>query len=187
VEPCYRVENSLRIEEALLRNELDLGFVGSHVPRREIHRELMVEDRIVFFTSPKNPLASHRRIAPATLFREVCVLREEGSATRRLMEEALASKGIAIQRSLSLGCPEAVKAVVAGGLGFSFLSIHGLRGDFATGRLKRLSVRGLRLRRSIECIRHVEKHVTPLMSAFLEAARGAMRQSAKSALFEGTQ
>ena len=70
---------------------------------------------------------------------------------------------------MTLGCPEAVKAVVAGGLGFSFLSTHGLREDFRRGRLRRIAVTDVQLRRTIECIWHVEKHVSPVMAAFREA------------------
>ncbi len=173
VELTYRVENSLGIEEAILNNELDLGFVGSHVPQEEIHREPVVEDRIVFFVSPKHSLAARRRIPPSTLVQDICILREQGSATRKLVEAHLAAEGVSIGRSITLGCPEAIKAVVAGGLGFSFLSIHALLGDFRTGRLKRLPVSSFRLRRTIECIWHVGKHVSPVMTAFREAVGSA--------------
>jgi len=173
VELAYRVGNSMDIEEAILKNELDLGFVGSHVPRDEIHREPVVEDQIVFFASPKHPLAARRRIPLASLFRDICILREQGSATRKLVEAQLAADGVSIGRSITLGCPEAIKAVVAGSLGFSFLSIHGLQGDFRTGHLKRLAMTGIDLRRTIECIRHVEKHVSPVMAAFREAVGSA--------------
>jgi len=174
VELSYRVENSLRIEEAILKNELDFGFVGSHIPREEVHREPVVEDQIVFFASPRHPLAGRRRISLTALFRDICILREQGSATRKRVEAQLAAEGVSIGRSITLGCPEAIKAVVAGGLGFSFLSVHGLQGDFRRGRLKRLPVAGIDLRRTIECIRHVEKRVSPVMVAFRAAVGSAL-------------
>jgi DNA-binding transcriptional LysR family regulator len=173
VELTYRVGNSQDIEEAILKNELDLGFVGSHVPQEEIHREPVVEDLIVFFSSPNHPLAARRRIPLSTLVQDICILREQGSATRKLVEAHLAAEGISIGRSITLGCPEAIKAVVAGGLGFSFLSIHGLHGDFRTGRLKKLAVARTDLRRTIECIWHAEKHISPVMTAFREAVGSA--------------
>ena len=85
------------------------------------------------------------------------------------MEAQLAAEGVSIGRSITLGCPEAIKAVVAGGLGFSFLSVHGLQGDFRRGCLKRLAVAGIDLRRTIECIRHVDKRVSRVMVAFRKA------------------
>lgn len=171
VELSYTVENSLRIEERILKNELDMGFVGAHLSSQELHLEPVIEDEIVFFASPSHPLAGRRRIQLKSLAKETWVVRERGSATRELLESRLVSSGAKIGRAITLESPEAVKAVVAGGFGFSFLSIHGLRDDIKRGRLKKLSVSGFRLKRPIYYVRHLEKHTSPVIEAFLSLAQ----------------
>ncbi len=166
VELSYIIDNSLRIEEAILRNELDLGFVGAHLAHDDLQMDPVVEDEIVFFASPKHPLARRGRVPLQALAEELWVVREKGSATRQLVEARLSASGVSIGRAITLGCPEAVKAVVAAGLGFSFLSIHGLREDLKGGKLKKLAVTGFKLTRPIFCVRHVGKHTSPAMAAF---------------------
>ena len=75
VELDYRVTDSRSIEEAILGNEIDLGFVGARSRRAEILGEPVAEDRIEFFASPAHPLARRSRVSLASLFDHVCVLR----------------------------------------------------------------------------------------------------------------
>ncbi len=178
VEIEYAVENSLRIEERILRNELDLGFVGAHLTHEDLRLEPVVEDEIACFASPSHPLARRARIAPKDLEDGLWVVREKGSATRRLVEGWLSERGVRIGRTIELGCPEAVKALVAAGVGMSAISIHGLADD-PRRRFVRLPVARMLLRRPIYLVRHEDKHVSPVMDAFLNAARPALAASAR--------
>jgi DNA-binding transcriptional LysR family regulator len=63
----YAVENSLRIEQMIVRNELDLGFVGAHLAHDDLDLERLVDDEIVCFAGSSHPLAGRRRIAPRSL------------------------------------------------------------------------------------------------------------------------
>ncbi len=173
IEISYTIESSLSIEEAILRNHLDVAFVGAHLSSRELRMDSMVEDEIVFFSSPDHRIARKNRLELKSLEEETWVIREKGSATRALVEGRLASAGVKIGKAITLGCPEAVKAVVAGGLGFSFLSVHGLKDDFQRGRLKKLKIAGFLLKRPLFCVRHLEKHTSPVMEAFIQTVQSA--------------
>lgn len=173
VELDYAVENSQRIEHRIVRNELDLGFVGARVSDDDIHAEAVVEDEIVCFAGPSHPLAGRRRVAPRSLEAETCIIREKGSATRRLFEAWLAGTGARFGRTIELPGPEAAKVLVAAGIGFSFMSVHGLRDDLARGRFKAIPVVGLTLARPIYLVRHRAKLVSPVMDAFLKIVRAA--------------
>lgn len=172
VELSYMVENSLRIEQGILRNELDLGFVGAPLGSADIHQEHILDDEIVGFAAPDHPLAG-RTIQPAELAGAVRVTRELGSATRRLFEEWLAAEGVDAGRAIALRCPEAVKVLVAAGIGFSFMSACGLEAEIRGGRLARLDVHGLDLRRPLCLVRHRDKHESPVMAGFLRLVRDA--------------
>lgn len=168
VEFHYTVENSTRIEQMIIRNELDLGFVGARLKNDDLLMEPVGYDEIVCFASPTHRLAGRKRIDARSLEGEIWVLREKGSATRRLFETWLAEGGGRIGKTIELKSPETVKALVTAGIGFSFMSASGLRDDCRAGRLKELPVSRLRLGRKIYMVRHRDKHTSPVMKAFLE-------------------
>jgi DNA-binding transcriptional LysR family regulator len=170
---AYTVDNTLRIEDALLRNELDIGFVGGHLATGELKTEPLIRDEVVVYASRTHPLARARRVTPERLVEHTFIVRERGSATRHLFESWLAKRGLELGRTIELHCPEAIKTLVASGIGAAITSCHGLA---QTGkRFKQLSVPGLEIERTILVARHREKRLTPLHEEFLSAVRRGTR------------
>ncbi|MCI0585863.1 MAG: LysR substrate-binding domain-containing protein [Planctomycetes bacterium] len=58
------------------------------------------------------------------------------------------------------------EGAVAAGIGYFYMSIHGLAGGIARGQLVRLPVTGPRLRRNLFLVRHRDKRLSPAASAF---------------------
>ena len=171
VELPYPVETSQSIEQKILHNELDLGFVGAPPRSREILAEPFAEDEIICLASPSHALAARKRIDVKSLERETWILRHRGSATRELFESWLAKQGGAVGRTIELGCPEAVRSLVVAGVGFTYMSRLAVGTELRRRQLKQLPVKGLRLRRTIFVIRHVDKHVSPVLEAFLSIVK----------------
>lgn len=171
VELDYIVEGSRGIEQKVLRNEVDLGFIGGSPCSDDLLAEAVAEDEIVCFASPAHPLASRRRINARSLADETWIVRRPGSATRDLFESWLASAGGRIGRTIELGCPEAVRSLVAAGIGIGYMSNLALEAELRQKHLKRLAVSGLKLKRTIHLIRHADKHVSPAMAALMEMIR----------------
>jgi DNA-binding transcriptional LysR family regulator len=171
----YTVENSLRIERMLVRNEIDLGFVGARLSSEELVLKPLLEDEIVCFTSPSHRLATARRFDPSSLEEEMWILREKGSATRRLFEDRLSSRKCAIRKSIELACPETCKALVRAGIGLSFMSVHGLQSEIRVKRLVKIAVDEMSLKRPIFLARHSDKRDSPVMERFLSIVEGALR------------
>lgn len=163
----YKVENSQGVEQSVLRNDVDLGFIGAPPASQDIIAEALAEDEIICFASPSHELAKQKRINVKTLVSHTWILRKPGSATRDLFESWLIENGGKIGRTIELGCPEAVRSVVAGGVGFSYMSDLAVASELRRKKLKRLAVNGLRLKRVIYGIRHKDKTVSPTMRAFL--------------------
>src|SRR4030066_68722 len=160
-------ERSPRVESMLVRNELDLGFVGANLSSRELELKPLVEDEIVCFTSPSHRLAKVRRIAPSSLEEEMWIIREKGSATRLLFEDWLLSRKGAIRQSIDLTCPETCKALVRAGIGISFMSVHGLRAEIRAKNLVKILVTEMSLKRPIYLPNHSDKRNSPVMESFL--------------------
>ncbi len=163
----FTVENSLAIERRLMRNELDLGFVGAPAENDALMFEPIAKDEIVCFCGAIHPQGARRRWMPRALADATWIVREHGSATRRLFEQRLAAAGVAMRKLIELNSPEGIKALVRAGVGISFMSVRGIEPELRRGELKRIETRGLRLTRSLHLVRHPDKHVSPAIRAFL--------------------
>ncbi len=163
-----RIGNTREIEERVRATEVDLALVGGHLADfKETCVEASLVDRLVLVVPPRHPWARGRAITPERLAAECLLLREEGSATRRVTEAALERAGVRMRTCLELGHTEAIKQGVQAGLGVAFVSEYAARGELASGRLRAVGVRGLAIRRHFHVIRHDARALSPPARAFL--------------------
>jgi LysR family transcriptional regulator, low CO2-responsive transcriptional regulator len=167
VELQYTVHNSRTIERQLVRNELDLGFMGRSPSLAELEATPLIDDEIAVFCGPEHPLAKERSVGPDALGDMLWVTRERGSATRQTFEAWLERVGGTMERTIELSSTEAIKAMVGSGVGISFMSRLGLARELRHGTLRQVAVAGLDLVRPIYRVQHGRKHLSPVMSAFL--------------------
>lgn len=167
IELVLRTGNSRFIEERLRAGEVDLGVIGGHVLETgETCLAAGLDDELVVVVPPEHAWARQREVPPAWFAREPLLLREEGSATRRLTERALEGAGVAFQRGMELDHTEAIKRAVAAGLGVAFISQHAVREEVDTGHLRALRLRGVRLRRHFHVVHGPARILTPAARAF---------------------
>jgi DNA-binding transcriptional LysR family regulator len=164
----FTVQNSEAIGQMLVENELDIGFVGGPLSNPSLAIEPLAKDEVVCFASPTNPLTKKSRITQKSLSNETWIMRERGSATRELLETWLDSNGGNLLKTIEIHSSEEAKLLVDAGVGISCMSILGLGQDLREGRFNRLNVRGLSLKRTIHLVRHVDKHTSNPMQAFLK-------------------
>lgn len=171
VEFQYTVEGSGQIEHKILRNDLDVGFVGAPPKDREILAEEIADDRIVCFASSTHALATRSRISVKSLVNETWILREKESATRQLFSTWYEAAGGSFGHTIELRSLEGVRELVASGVGISCGSIRAIDADIKARRIATLRLSGLNLSRAILMIRHVDKPLTPLLAAFIDRVR----------------
>ncbi len=165
------VENSAHIEERLLTNEFDLGFIGTAGTSRDIVSEPFLEDELFFCCAPGHPLARARSIAPERFLKERMVIREPGSATRATMEAHLNRRGISLPHFMELGSVEAIKQVVMSGHGIGYFSALTVGNEISAGWLVRLRVNGLTAGRKFFIVRHRLKKETAILATFIAFAK----------------
>jgi DNA-binding transcriptional LysR family regulator len=167
-----RIANSRVIEEQVRANELDLGVVGGHGLRSgEECLAAGMLDELVLIAPPGHAWARRVRLDPPALVRERLLMREEGSATRQVTERALEHADVKIGRVLVLDHTEAIKQAVMAGLGVAFMSIYAVRGELETGRLVRVRLRGLDIRRHFHVIHNEARTLTVRAQAFIAAVQ----------------
>jgi DNA-binding transcriptional LysR family regulator len=181
IELKLQIANSQIIEDQVKERELDLGIVGGHAvgPGEECLAAGLL-DELVVVVPPGHAWAKRRDIAPAQLAGQPLLMREEGSATRRVTERALQRAGIKLQVAMELDHTEAIKQGVMAGLGAALVSTYAVRGEVATRRLHLLRLRGLRIQRHFHVIHHEARSVSASARAFMELLERAARRAKRS-------
>jgi DNA-binding transcriptional LysR family regulator len=166
------IANSRVIEERIRVNELDLAVVGGHglTPGEEC-LAAGVLDELVLIVPPYHPWAARRRLNPSCLDQERLLTREEGSATRAVTEQALQHARVKIGRTMELGHTEAIKRAVMAGLGVAFVSVYSVCGELETGRLHRVRLNGLDVRRHFHVIHNEARALSARARAFVAAVQ----------------
>ncbi|GAB3290261.1 LysR family transcriptional regulator [Hymenobacter humi] len=148
--------NSEHIAEALLRGELDLGFVEGRSKSRDLHYELLLTDELVAVrgATPGGPPPEPVPLADA-LARPL-VLRERGSGTLEVLEFALRTLKVRLS-SLSVAFyfdnTEAIKAYLeAAPEALGFVSLRALGRELSAGLLEIVPIAGLHLPRQFEAV-----------------------------------
>jgi DNA-binding transcriptional LysR family regulator len=118
--------------------------------------------------APAGHWAAARKIELGALESERFILREAGSGSRRTIDEHLAQLGIRLEVKLTVSSNEAIRDLVASGMGLAVLSRHALPADPATEGLCILDVQGFPLRRPWR-VAHLRSKILSLPArAFLD-------------------
>ena len=169
IEVTLQLGNSAQVAALVRAGELDLGVVGDGgTSPAEASLATRVEDELVLVVGPMHAWARRHDIGPAELAGQPLLLREAGSATRQVTERALASAGVSYRPGMVLPHTEAIKQGVLAGLGVAFVSVYAIRGEQATGQLRPLRVRGLRIVRHFHLIHHERRRLSAAARAFVE-------------------
>ncbi|UOQ99035.1 LysR substrate-binding domain-containing protein [Hymenobacter sp. 5317J-9] len=148
--------NSERIAEALLRNELDLGFVEGRTKSRDLHYELLLPDELVAVRRATAAGPPAKPVPLAEALAHPLVLRERGSGTLEVLEFALRELKIklsSLQVAFYFDNTEAIKAYLeAAPEALGFVSRRALTRELAAGLLEIVPIEGLQLARQFEAL-----------------------------------
>ena len=170
--PGIRVElvisNTRSIIQRILNHEIDLGMVGDRGEGHTDELEMVdyVDDEIVLVASPNHPLAGLSSVQPAQVVEHGLIVREEGSATRRIAERLFRSLGAEPRVELELGSNQAVKQAAGAGGGIGVISRLGIVAELKAGMLTVLDVEGWVCRRPLTLIHPKHRYLSPAQRAF---------------------
>jgi DNA-binding transcriptional LysR family regulator len=153
-----------RAVEALRAHRAELGVVGGFVAAPEIEVEPLIEDEIVVIGPGR---LAGRRLSRAELGSMTWISREEGSATRALVDATCANLGIVPSRRLILPSWEAIKLAVKRGDGIAGCSRFAIVEEVRTGSLGVIRVARWNARKTISIICVRDAALTPSAQAFL--------------------
>ena len=171
--PRLFVGNSEEVQARVAERNLDLGFIegDSHLP--SLASEILCEDELQVVCAPGHPLAKLKAVAPRALAEHGYVGREQGSGTREVIDHYLGKAGLrldSLQVVMEASSPEALKGLVATGIGFSIMSRVTITKEVRLGELVPVPL-APRLIRNLSAV-HAKERIHPRsVNAFLAFAR----------------
>ena len=186
VVPRLVVANSVAVQERVAERTLDLGFIegDSHLP--SLASEVCCEDELQVVCAPAHPLARRAAVAAAALTEHAYIGRESGSGTREVIDNYLHKAGLphdALQLMMEASSPEAVKGLVATGVGFAIMSRATVEMEVRLGALVRIPL-APPIIRHLSIVYPRERIHSRAVSEFLQFARerlgSALREPARA-------
>lgn len=153
------VTNKTKVVESLKNNEIDFAVVSVLPDEIEVEEEILIENHLFLVGNKDNQELKKARI-----------YREEGSATRKVMEQYFQAKEIK-RKQLVLTSNEAVKQAVMAGIGHSILPLIGIKNELREGSLTIIKKRGLPIKTDWRIIWLKGKKLSPVAHAYLDYIR----------------
>ena len=136
--PRLFVANSEAVQARIAERTLDLGFIEGESHLASLITDVCCQDELQVVCAPAHPLARRQSVSPKELAEHAYVSREPGSGTREVIETYLQKSGLALdslQLVMEAGSPEALKGLVATGLGFTIMSRASVTKEVRLGEL----------------------------------------------------
>jgi LysR family transcriptional regulator, low CO2-responsive transcriptional regulator len=167
------IGNSGEVLDALLHDRADVAVMSDLEPDPRLESLPYAEHRLVVFVPRMHPWAKRRGIRLRELEGQPMVLRETGSMTRRLFEQAIASAKVTPRIVMEIESREAVSEAVAAGLGIGVVSEAEFGHD---ERLTAVQVTDVAMltREYVVCLK--ERRPLRIVSAFLDQARPRLKR-----------
>jgi len=163
--------NTTAIVALLLAREIELGFVEAPVTDPGIVATAWRDEELVMIAAPTHRLARRKRAATtADLADEIFVVREPGSGTRAIAEDMLGQMDVPIRNTVEAGSTEAVKQLVAAGLGLAIMSRAAASDQLALRKLRLISLPQPVHRRTLWRISLLGRQEGPSAQAFQRLA-----------------
>jgi len=156
--------------DALLRRDFEVAIVGREVDNPRLIGVAIGRDELVVVVAASDPLAGDE-VDARDLAERPFVLREEGSASRRAVEDTLASARITPRVAMELGSNAAVAGAVAAGAGIGVVPARTVETQSAVSTLRG---RGLAFLRPFVLVNERNPPLSPAAEAFIGICTGTV-------------
>lgn len=183
------IGNTAQAAEAVETGAAELGFVEGVVEKEKLLSTRVALDQMVLIVSPEHPWARGKTPSAAALLESEWVLREPGSGTRSVFEQALKRFGVPPERLrvvMELPSNEAVRAAVEAGLGATALSASVVAASIENGLLCHVPFK--LPQREFHVLQHSQRYRSRVADALLKTFdRPARPQSARALKTQSTK
>ncbi|GAA0372360.1 selenium metabolism-associated LysR family transcriptional regulator [Bacillus horti] len=168
--------NSNEIIKKLTNGAIDIGFIEAPISHPDLVFHPFMEDELVVITSSKDPKlisAEKDSISVTELFQLPFIIREEGSGTRKVMEDSFSQHKLPLDKLniiLELASTESIKSMVESGAGISVISKAAIKKELMLGSLRTVPIQGVSFKRSFSMVHGPTSTHSSATEAFLNFA-----------------
>ena len=173
VVPTLFVGNSEAVQERVAERTLDLGFIEGDSHLASLQSEVCCDDELQVVCAPSHALAKESFALPASLACHAYIGREAGSGTRAVIDHYLQAAGVvpeSLNTVVELGSPEAIKGLVATGMGFAIMSRVIVAKELQLGQLVQVPLKPAMMR-NFSVVYPKERFHSRLVASFLAFAK----------------
>ncbi len=160
------VSNKSKVVERIQSNSIDFALV-SVLPENLLVEKIELIQNKLYFMGPSRVKVPEDASGKINFNQLPLIYREKGSSTRQLMERFIEQKHISVNKKLELTSNEAIKQAMLAGLGYSLISLIGLKNELLNNELQPLNVKGMPIKKTWCIIWPKGKKHSPVAQAFL--------------------
>ena len=152
----------------------ELGLIEGPAHSRDVVVEPWIKDELVLVVPTSHEWDKAGDIEMSDLREVRLLMRERGSGTREIVEQAIADQGLAmkdLKATMEVDSTEGIIAGIEAGLGVGFVSRRAIRRALLLGTLKMVPIRGVHLVRQFSIVYNRGPEPTGLPGLFLSQLR----------------
>lgn len=160
------VTNKTKVVKSLVNNEVDFALVSILPESIAIQSEILLDNN--WYLVGNKSLVAELQDSSIDVFQHYpLIYREEGSATRLVMENYLKKQGLSSVKKIQLTSNEAVKQAVISGMGISIMPIIGLKNELEKGDLQLIPLQGFPIQSKWYLVWLTNKSMSPVAEAYI--------------------
>lgn len=167
IELIMDVTNKSQVINSLEKNEVDFSLVSVLPENIKIDKVELLQNKLFFVGNfevrPEGETKDKKILENIPL-----IYREQGSATRMVMERYILKNNIHVKKKIELTSNEAVKQAIIAGLGYSIMPLIGIKNELVNEQLRIIPIKGFPIKSTWNLIWLKGKKLSPVASAFLE-------------------
>lgn len=161
------VDNTSRVEDKILKSQLDLAIVEGEIRSSDIISSDVMDDELVLICGQDNPMYNINNIYAQELNGLSFIVREEGSGTRELFDIECKKMNVNIDRKWICNNSEAIKNAVIENQGLSVISKMLIEREIREKKLHIIKINDMRLTRKIHLVYHKNKFLSDQITRFI--------------------
>lgn len=136
------VENTHILQKMLWDGKIDFALLEGHFNQNQFEARLISDEIFIGVCSPDNKNAS-KPVSLDALLEQNLILREPGSGTRDILEQALYNQNLSIndfKRKIEIGNMNAIKELCHQNIGITFMYREAVKKEISQGYLKEIPI-----------------------------------------------
>ena len=148
------VENTDILQKMLWEGKIDFALLEGHFNQNQFESELISNETFIGVCSPHSKAAS-KTVDLEELLDQNLILREPGSGTRDILEQALYNRNLSVndfKRKIEIGNMNAIKELCHQNIGITFMYREAVKKEISQGYLKEIPIRDFNVSHSFSFV-----------------------------------